>query len=87
MGVYFIACILKEIVFSQVKAYNLVEMFQFVTEKLENYYQCKLLSVSHNHLDHYIQERFRGVNAGKISKEHIKPIEGEIKQFFGKMQT
>ena len=73
--------ILKEIVFSRVKAYNLVEMFQFVTEKLENYYQCKLLSVAHNRLDHYIQARFRGVNAGKISKEHIKAIEGEKEQF------
>ena len=59
-------------------------MFQFVTEKLENYYQCKLLSELHNRLDHYIQERFCGVNAGKISKEYIKAIEGENEQFLVK---
>jgi len=66
--------ILKEIVFSRVKAYNLVEMFQFVTEKLENYYQCKLLSVAHNRLDHYIQARFRGINAGKYPKSTSRPL-------------
>ena len=50
--------ILKEIVFSRVKAYNLAEMFKFVVEKLENYYQRNLLSVAHNCLDRYIQVRF-----------------------------
>jgi len=38
----------------------------------------------HNRLDHYIQEKFCGVNAGKISKEHIKAIEGENEQFLVK---
>ena len=37
--------ILKEIVFSRVKAYNLVEMFQFVVDKLETYYPRRILSV------------------------------------------
>ena len=66
-------CIIKEIVFSQVKANNLVELFQFVVEKLECYYQRKLLSVAHNHIDRCIQVKYRGLNAGKIQKEHIKP--------------
>ena len=37
--------------------------------------------MAHNRLDHYIQARFCGVNTGKISKEHIKVIEGEKDQF------
>lgn len=59
--------ILKEIVFSRVKAYNLVEMFQFVIDKFECYYQCKLLSVAHNLIDRYIQVKFCGLKAGNKS--------------------
>ena len=40
--------ILKDLVFSRVKAYNLVQMFSFVTECLELYYTRKILSVAHN---------------------------------------
>ena len=46
--------ILKEIVFSCVKAYNVVEMFQFVVDKLESYYQRRILC-AHNRIDRYIQ--------------------------------
>ena len=38
--------ILKDLVFSRVKAYNLVQMFSFVTECLELYYTRKILSVA-----------------------------------------
>ena len=38
--------ILKEIIFSRVKAYNLVQMFSFVHEVMEIYYQKKLLSLA-----------------------------------------
>ena len=65
--------ILKEIVFGRVKAYNLVEMFQFVVDKLEHYYQRRILSIAHCRFDRYIQVRFRGLNCGKIQKENIKP--------------
>ena len=52
---------------------NLVKLFQFVVEKLECYYQHKLLSFAHNQIDRYIQIKYCGLNAGKIQKEHIKP--------------
>ena len=68
--------ILKELVFSQVKAYNLVEMFQFVIDKFECYYQRKLLSVAHNRMDRYIQVKFRGLKPGKISR--TKPLQKKI---------
>ena len=45
--------ILKELVFSRVKAYNLVQMFHFITETMERYYQTKLLSVAHSRLDRF----------------------------------
>ena len=46
--------IVKEIIFGRVKAYNLVQMFQFVTDTMEVYYKRRLLSVAHNRFDHYI---------------------------------
>ena len=73
--------ILKEIVFGRVKAYNLVEMFQFVVDKLEHYYQRRILSIA---FDRYIQVRFRGLNCGKIQKENIKPNPEDNDQFFVK---
>ena len=76
--------IVKEIVFSRVKAYNLVELFQFVVEKMECYYQRRLLSVAHNRIDRYIQVKYRGLNAGKIQKEHIKSCSENSSSFFVK---
>ena len=40
--------ILNEIVFSRVKAYNVVEIFQFVVDKLESYYERRILCIAHN---------------------------------------
>ena len=57
--------ILKELVFSRVKAYNLIQMFHFITETMEHYYQTKLLSVAHSRLDRFISMRYLGLNAKK----------------------
>ena len=73
--------IFKETVFSRVKAYNLVEMFQFVVEKMECYYKRKLLSVAHNRIDRYIQVKFRGISAGKLKKEHIVQVSSDDNLF------
>ena len=40
--------ILKEIVFGRVKAYNLVQMFQFVTTTMEAYFTTRLLDIAHS---------------------------------------
>jgi len=63
--------ILKEMIFSRVKAYNMVQVFHFLSETLENYYCRKLLSVSNNRLDTYIALRFQGLHATKIPKDNI----------------
>ena len=66
--------ILKEIVFGRIKAYNLIQMFQFVTDAMELYYKKHLLSIAHNRFDHYIAVKYKGLNAAinpanKISKQ------------------
>ena len=63
--------ILKELIFSRVKAYNLIQMFHFVTDALELYYQRKLLCIAHCRFDHYVSMKFKGINASKIKLENI----------------
>ena len=69
--------ILKELIFSRVKAYNMVQVFHFVSETLESYYCRKLLSISNNRLDTYIALRFQGLHAHKIPKESIEETENK----------
>ncbi len=76
--------ILKELIFSRIKAYNLVQMFEFATEALELYHQRKLLSVAHNRVDHYVSVKYRGLNASRIPKEHIEQLPNKEDQFFVK---
>ena len=45
--------ILKKLIFSRVKAYNLIQMFLFVTEIMEIFYQKKLLSLANNRIQTY----------------------------------
>ena len=67
--------ILKDLVFSRVKAYNLVQMFSFVTECLELYYSRKILSVAHNRFDHHISLKFQGIKCSGISKSQIQQLD------------
>lgn len=66
--------ILKDIVFGRVKAYNIVQMFQFVTDAMELYYKRRLLSVAHNRFDHYIAVKHRGMNASVITANMINKL-------------
>ncbi|XP_062503901.1 uncharacterized protein LOC134180732 [Corticium candelabrum] len=63
--------ILKELIFSRVKAYNLVQIFYFTTKIMERYYQSKLLSVAHSRVDCFISLRYQGVNAKAYAKVTI----------------
>ena len=45
--------ILKEMVFSRIKAYNIVQMFYFVINTMDSYYQRKLKSIANNRLETY----------------------------------
>ena len=66
---------MKDLVFSRVKAYNLIQMFSFITECLELYYSRKILSVAHNRLDHHISLKFQGIKCSKISQEDIQVLD------------
>lgn len=63
--------ILKEIVFSHVKAYNLIEMVSFVTDTMDLYYQRRLLHLANNRIDRYISLRYCGMTSCTIPKETI----------------
>jgi len=67
--------ILKELVFSRVKVYNLVQMFSFVTECLELYYIRSLLSVAHNRIDRYVSLKYQGLRCVSIAHEHISSLD------------
>ena len=67
-------CILMDIVFGRIKAYNIVQMFQFVTDAMELYNKRCLLSIAHNHFDHYVAVKYLGMNASVITANMINKI-------------
>ena len=69
--------ILKDIVFKRVKAYNLVQLFEFMTVTFELYYEHRLLAVAHNRMDRYIALRFKGLGASKVNLCEIRESDSE----------
>ena len=51
--------IIKEIVFGRIKAYNLIQMFQFVTVTMEKYFMSRLLDMAHSRFRPGIAMRYR----------------------------
>ena len=43
--------ILKDIIFKRVKAYNLSQLFEFLTITFEVYYERRLLAIAYNRVD------------------------------------
>ena len=64
--------ILKDIVFKRVKAYNLIQLFEFLTVTFELYYERRLLAVAHNRMDRYISLRYKGLGAAKVNQDSIQ---------------
>ena len=69
--------ILKDIVFKRVKAYNLVQLFEFMTVTFELYYEHHLLAVAHNRMDRYIALQFKGLGASKVNLSEIRESDSE----------
>ena len=63
--------ILKDIVFQRIRAYNLVQVFEFITVTFEMYYEGRLLSVAYNRMDRYISIRHKGLGASKVNDKDI----------------
>lgn len=51
--------IIKEIVFGRIKAYNLIQMFQFVTITMEKYFVNRLLDMAHSRFRPGIAVRYK----------------------------
>ena len=70
--------ILKDVVFKRTKAYNLVQLFDYMTVTFEIYYERRLLAVAHNRLDRYIALRFKGLGGQAVNTNDIlKSNEGD----------
>lgn len=63
--------ILKDIVFKRIKAYNLIQVFDFLTMTFEMYYERRLLAVAYNRIDRYISLRYKGLGAYKVDEGDI----------------
>ena len=74
--------ILKEQVFSRIKAYNLIEVVSFVIDVMEMYYQRRLLHLANNQIDRYITLRFCGLKLHTVPLETIKRHEGDLDYIF-----
>ena len=58
--------------FKRVKAYNLVQHFEFLTVTFELYYERRLLAVAHNRMDRYISLRYiKGLGVVKVNQDSI----------------
>ena len=66
--------IVKDLVFNRIKAYNIVQMFSFITECFELYYTRKLLSFAHNRVDRYISLKYQGMKCAGISLDQIQQL-------------
>ena len=62
---------MKDIVFRRVKAYNLVQLFEFLTVSFELYYERRLLAVAFNRMDRYISLRYKGLGVAKVAQNAI----------------
>ncbi len=59
--------ILKDIVFKRVKAYNLIQLFKFITITFDMYYKRRLLAIAYNRMDRYIALRYKGLGALEVN--------------------
>ena len=63
--------ILKDIVFRRVKAYNLIQVFEFIVVTFELYYTRRLLAIAHNRMDRYISLRYKGLGVTRVEPSDV----------------
>ena len=54
--------VLKELIFGRVKAYNLIQMYQFITTTMDTYYSSRLLDIAHSRFRPGLSLRYRELN-------------------------
>ncbi len=70
--------IIKEIVFGRVKAYNLIQMFQFVTVTMEKYFTNRLLDMAHSRYRPGIALRYKELYKVQKTFTDIKKLRESI---------
>ena len=70
--------ILKEMIFGRVKAYNLIQMFNFITDTMETYYANRLLDMAHSRFRPGISLRFRDVQTSIKSVTKVEQFSESI---------
>ena len=70
--------VLKELIFGRVKAYNLIQMFQFLTATMDSYYSSRLLDVAHSRFRPGISLRYRELYKLQKSIIMLKHIRDSI---------
>ena len=63
---------LKEIIFGRVKAYNLIQMFQFVTTTMEAHFTNRLLDFAHSRYRPGVALRYKQVDTSHMDVKDIK---------------
>ena len=55
----------------ELKLYNLIQVFGFITMTFEMYYERRLLAVAHNRIDRHISLWYKGLGACKVDDTSI----------------
>jgi hypothetical protein len=63
--------IMKDIVFVRMQATNIVEVFFFIVERMDSYYQCRLAAIANEQQDHFISKRFKLLGWSAVDKNAI----------------
>ena len=67
--------ILKEIIFQRVQAFNLVQIFDFITITLEMLFEQRLLATAYLRRDSHIALQFKGMGISKLPPAFITTVE------------
>ena len=70
--------VLKEMVFGRMKAYNLIQMFNFISDTVEKYYQNRLLDMAHSRYRPGISLCFRDICKLTATIVHIEQFSESI---------
>lgn len=57
--------ILKDLIFFRCKAYSLVQLFHFLTTRLDNYFERRIAAVINNRVENYVKSRYH-INEQKL---------------------
>jgi hypothetical protein len=71
-------CIFKYIICQRTKAFNLIQLFQFITVNLEQYYELRLLHIGHSRFDRALSVRFYGWDGEKVHSIAITELGGTL---------